>query len=140
MYEFLSFDESLERKRIRGRVLSTLEFTKIRDSVSAKARTSYGRELCNDMTPVCDVDYVTRELSCSGQAMEHILRFGMLPLGGMRDLRESLTYAKAGGTLTCGQLLEVASFLRASDEIRKAIAKARSAGSIIYFTSRQILG
>lgn len=129
MYEFISFEESLERKKIRGRVLNTLEFNKIRDSVTAKARTSYGRELCADMVPCCDVDYVTQELSCAKQAMDHILRFGMLPLGGMRDLREALTYAKAGGTLTCGQLLEVASFLKTSEELKKAIAKARTAGS-----------
>ena len=129
MYEFLSFEESLERKKIRGRVLNTLEFNKIRDSVTAKARTSYGRELCEDMAPCCDLDYVSKELSCVKQAMDHIMRFGMLPLGGMRDLRQSLVYAKADGTLTCGQLLEVASFLRASDEIRKSISKARSAGS-----------
>ena len=129
MYEFLSFEESLERKKIRGRVLKTLEFNKIRDSVTAKARTSYGRELCEDMAPCCDIDYVSKELSCVRQAMDHIMRFGMLPLGGMRDLRQALIYAKADGTLTCGQLLEVASFLRASDEIRKSISKARSAGS-----------
>ena len=125
----MSFEESLERKKIRGRVLKTLEFNKIRDNVTARARTSYGRELCIDMAPCCDMDYVTSELSCARQAMDHIMRFGMLPLGGMRDLKESLVYAKADGTLTCGQLLEVASFLRASDEVKKAITKARSAGA-----------
>ena len=129
MYEYISFEESLERKKIRGRVLKTLEFNKIRDNVTAKARTSYGRELCMDMAPCCDMDYVKSELSCARQAMDHIMRFGMLPLGGMRDLKESLVYAKADGTLTCGQLLEVASFLRASEEVKKAITKARSAGS-----------
>ncbi len=129
MYEYISFEESLERKKIRGRVLKTLEFNKIRDNVTAKARTSYGRELCMDMAPCCDMDYVKSELSCARQAMDHIMRFGMLPLGGMRDLKESLVYAKADGTLTCGQLLEVASFLRASEELKKAITKARSAGS-----------
>ncbi|MBR3462291.1 MAG: endonuclease MutS2 [Clostridiales bacterium] len=129
MYEYMSFEESLERKKIRGRVLKTLEFNKIRDNVTARARTSYGRELCMDMAPCCDMDYVKSELSCARQAMDHIMRFGMLPLGGMRDLKESLVYAKADGTLTCGQLLEVASFLRASDEVKKAITKARSAGA-----------
>ena len=129
MYEFMSFEESLERKKIRGRVLNTLEFNKIRESVKSKARTSYGRELCEGMVPCCDVDYVTKGLSLSRQAMDHIIRFGMLPLSGMRDLREALIYAKADGTLTCGQLLEVASFLRTSGEIKKAIDKARSAGS-----------
>lgn len=129
MYEFLSFEDSLERKKIRGRVLKTLEFNKIRDTVTAKARTTYGRELCNDMAPCCDLEYVTNELSRSRQAMDHIMRFGMLPLGGMRDLKEALVYAKADGTLTCGQLLEVASFLRTSVEIKNSITKARSAGS-----------
>ena len=129
MYEFLSFEDSLERKKIRGRVLNTLEFNKIRDTVTSKARTSYGRDLCKDMAPCCDPEYVAQELSCTRQAMDHIMRFGMLPLSGMRDLRESLIYAKADGTLTCGQLLEVASFLRASEEIKKAVSKARSAGS-----------
>ena len=129
MYEFMTFEESLERKKIRGRVLKTLEFNKIRDSVSAKARTARGRELIEDMVPVCDADYAASELSASSQAMDHILRFGMLPLGGMRDLREAVVYAKAGGTLTCGQLLEVASFLRSSEELKKTIAKARSAGA-----------
>ena len=129
MYEYMSFEDSLERKKIRGRVLNTLEFNKIRETVVSKARTTYGRELCESMAPCCDPDYVTKELSCTRQAMDHIMRFGMLPLSGMRDLRESLVYAKADGTLTCGQLLEVASFLRASGEILKDISKARSAGS-----------
>lgn len=129
MYEFMSFEDSLERKKIRGRVLNTLEFNKIREAVTARARTPYGRELCADMAPCCDFDYVTAELSCARQAMDHILRFGILPLGGMRDLRESLTYAKADGTLTCGQLLDAASFLRTSGAVRSALNKARSAGS-----------
>lgn len=129
MYEFLSFEDSLERKKIRGRVLMTLEFNKIRDAVTSKARTSYGRELCENMAPCCDAEYVTSELSHSRQAMDHIIRFGMLPLGGMRDLKEALIYAKADGTLTCGQLLDVANFLKASEEIKSSIRKARSAGS-----------
>ena len=49
MYEYMSFEDSLERKKIRGRVLNTLEFNKIREAVTAKARTQYGRELCADM-------------------------------------------------------------------------------------------
>ena len=64
MYEFLSFEESLERKKIRGRVLNTLEFNKIRETVTTKARTSYGKELLSEMAPCCDIDYVTKELSC----------------------------------------------------------------------------
>ena len=79
MYEYMSFEDSLERKKIRGRVLNTLEFNKIRETVTSKARTAYGRELVENMAPCCDIDYVTQELSITRQAMDHIMRFGMHP-------------------------------------------------------------
>lgn len=129
MYEYLTTDEELERRKIRGRVLQTLEFNKIRDKVTSKARTAYGKKLCEDMVPCTDYAYVEENLSWTSEAMTHIMRFGCLPLGGFRDLSEAMAYAEAGGTLTCGQLLSVASFLRSADEIRSALSKARSAGS-----------
>lgn len=129
MYEYLTTDEELERRMIRGRVLETLEFNKIRDKVSSKARTAYGKKICADMAPCTDYGYVEENLAWTGEAMTHIMRFGCLPLGGFRDLTEALSYAEAGGTLSCAQLLSVASFLRSADAVRDALSKARSAGS-----------
>lgn len=129
MYEYLTTDEELERRKIRGRVLSTLEFNKIRDKVTAKARTAYGKKICEDMAPCTDYAYVEENLAWTSEAMTHIVRFGCLPLGGFRDLTESISYAEAGGTLSCSQLLAAASFLRSADGIRDALSKARSAGS-----------
>ena len=54
MYEYLTTDEDLERRMIRGRVLSVLEFNKIRDKVTSKARTAYGKKICAEMTPCTD--------------------------------------------------------------------------------------
>lgn len=129
MYEYLTTDEELERRMIRGRVLATLEFNKIRDKVTSKARTAYGKKLCEEMTPCTDYGYVEENLAWTGEAMAHIMRFGCLPLGGFRDLTEAISYAEAGGTLSCAQLLSVASFLRSAGSIRDALSKARSAGS-----------
>ena len=129
MYEYLTTDEDLERRMIRGRVLSVLEFNKIRDKVTSKARTAYGKKICSEMTPCTDFNYVEENLSWTSEAMTHITRFGCLPLGGFRDLTESLSYAEAGGTLSCAQLLSAASFLRSSEEVKSALSKARSAGS-----------
>ncbi|MBE7070475.1 MAG: hypothetical protein E7386_08240, partial [Ruminococcaceae bacterium] len=129
MYEYLTTDEDLERRMIRGRVLAVLEFNKIRDKVVSKARTAYGKKLCADMAPCTDYHYVEENLAWTSEAMTHIIRFGNLPLGGFRDLTEAMSYAEAGGTLSCGQLLSVASFLRSSEEIKNALSKARSAGS-----------
>ena len=129
MYEYLTKDEDLERRMIRGRVLTILEFNKIRDKVSSKARTAYGKKLCEEMTPCTDFHFVEENLAWTGEAMTHIMRFGCLPLGGFRDLTESIAYAEAGGTLSCAQLLSAASFLRSADAVRDALSKARSAGS-----------
>ena len=63
MYEYLTTDEELERRKIRGRVLSTLEFNKIRDKVISKARTAYGKKLCEDMVPCTDYAYVEENLA-----------------------------------------------------------------------------
>lgn len=129
MYEYLTTDEDLERRMIRGRVLSILEFNKIRDKVSSKARTVYGKQICENMAPCTDFRYVEENLTWTGEAMTHIVRFGCLPLGGFRDLTEAMSYAEAGGTLTCAQLLSVASFLRSAEDVRSCLNKARSAGS-----------
>ena len=129
MYEYLTKDEDLERRMIRGRVLTILEFNKIRDKVSSKARTAYGKKLCEEMTPCTDYHFVEENLAWTGEAMTHIMRFGCLPLGGFRDLTESIAYAEAGGTLSCAQLLSAASFLRSAGAVRDALSKARSAGS-----------
>ena len=129
MYEYLTKDEDLERRMIRGRVLTILEFNKIRDKVSSKARTAYGKKLCEEMTPCTDFHFVEENLAWTGEAMTHIMRFGCLPLGGFRDLTESIAYAEAGGTLSCAQLLSAASFLRSAGAVRDALSKARSAGS-----------
>ena len=50
-------------------------------------------------------------------------------MGGVRDLDEHISYAKAGGTLTCRALLDVASFLRTVKGLKKAASMARSAGA-----------
>ena len=83
MYEYMTFDEQLDKRKIRGRVLETLEFTKIRDKVIAEARTAYGKKLCEEMTPCCDENYVRDGLEWTREGMEHIMRFGALPLGGV---------------------------------------------------------
>ena len=129
MYEYMTFDEQLDKRKIRGRVLETLEFTKIRDKVIAEARTAYGKKLCEEMTPCCDENYVRDGLEWTREGMEHIMRFGALPLGGVRYIDDALVYAQAGGTLTCGQLLDFAAVLRSVRDIKAAASKARSAGS-----------
>ena len=86
MYEYLTTDEDLERRMIRGRVLSVLEFNKIRDKVTSKARTAYGKKICSEMTAGKPADWgsaweeVTRAIRKYGYSEQEKALDSMSPL------------------------------------------------------------
>lgn len=117
MYRYTTFEEEENRKKIRGRVLSVLEFDKIRTRLFEHAHTCYGRELVNDLVPTTDYDVVKETLNDTAEAYSYINKYGPLPLSGFFDVKAVLLFAKAGGVLSMRQLLDVASFLRAVDRL-----------------------
>ena len=54
MYKYTTFEEEAERKKIRGRVLTVLEFDKIKEKLLELTRTSYGRSLTSSAFPTTD--------------------------------------------------------------------------------------
>lgn len=126
MYKRTTFEEESARKRIKGRVLVTLEFDKIRQRLEECSRTVYGRELCVEITPTSDYDEVNEELTETNETFTYISKYGFLPLGGFPDLRPALKYAHAGGTLSMRQLLDTASFLRSVERLKAVMPDAAS--------------
>ena len=84
MYQRSTFEEVSARKKIRGRVLKTLEFDKIIGQLEDKAHTVYGRELCSDLCPTVDYDEVKTTLDETGEVFAYINKYGYLPLSGSR--------------------------------------------------------
>lgn len=126
MYEYLTFEEELNRKRIKGRVLKVLEFDKITIKLSSFARTSYGRAHVENLVPISDYKEVSESLNDTYDAYRFISKCGSIPIGGFPDIINILSYVKAGGTLSMGELLDVSSFLYHIVELKKVISSDTS--------------
>ena len=123
MYKYTTFEEEAERKKIRGRVISVLEFDKVKEQLLPLTRTSYGRSLASGLFPTTDRDAVKESLEDTYEAFVYINRYGSLPIGSFPPVEESLKYIKAGGTLDMRALLDIAVFLRSVSEIKKVVSE-----------------
>ena len=123
MYKYTTFEEEAERKKIKGRVLSVLEFDKVKQKLIAFTRTSYGRSLASDAFPTTDAAVVKESLEDTFEVYTYINKYGSLPIGSFPDVDESLKYIKAGGTLDMRQLLDIAVFLRSTAELKKIVSE-----------------
>ncbi|MDD5944279.1 MAG: endonuclease MutS2 [Clostridia bacterium] len=93
------------------KALKTLEYTKIRDMLTAKALSPMGKEMCAELEPICDIAEITRKQKETTEAVNMALKKGRLPLGGIKDIRRQLERALAGGTLAIDELMAVGEFL-----------------------------
>lgn len=93
------------------KALKTLEYTKIRDRLSALALSPMGKEKCDELVPMHDIDAIKREQKETTEAVNMSLKKGRLPLGGIKDIRTQLGRAEAGGVLGIEELMAVGDFL-----------------------------
>lgn len=126
MYRYTTFEEEERRKQIRGRVLSVLEFDKIRESLVEYAGTTYGRKIAANLVPTTDHTRVREALDDTEEAFTYINKYGPLPLTGFGDISSVISYSRAGGVLSMRQLLDVASFLRSVKRLTLIISNEHS--------------
>lgn len=137
--EYMTFEEKRAKSLIKGRVLETLEFPKIRDELVSMSRTPYGMEICMDLCPSNDEEYVRTRLEETRDAAAYIAEFDMPPLSCGTDIRSRLSYAAAGGTLSMAELLDVASFFECIKAVREKgnnAADSGITGDAVNFISR----
>ncbi|MBO4637482.1 MAG: endonuclease MutS2 [Clostridiales bacterium] len=122
MYKYTTFEQEAARKQIKGRVLSVLEYDKVIEKLLGCARTSYGRSLITELYPTTDPSVVRQSLQDTNEAFTYINKYGNLPIGTFPDLSQSLSYVKAGGTLTMRALLDISVFLRSIETLKKTVS------------------
>ena len=114
-----------------ARELRVLEFTKIREMLSAFCVTPMGAELCQSLTPYRDFSEVSRALEETEEATILLAYLGGSPLQWFGDVREQLSLAGKGAALSTKALLDVAGCLRAARaEVERAYQ--RLAGAMIW--------
>lgn len=106
-----------------------LEYDKIINMLSENAQSSMGKRMCLELKPSTSINEVRERLDETREAYEIVLKWGSLPLEGIKDIGEILRKAKVGFTLTPGELLSVCDILRCSRRL-KSFMKDGSKGEL----------
>ncbi len=105
-----------------GKSLEKLEYDLIIELLAKRACTSIGRRLCHELLPAESLSLSLEGQEETEDAFRRLVKWGDLPFGGIDDIRPIVRQASAGATLDCGELMKIASFLRAVDRMLDAVA------------------
>lgn len=107
------------------KTLRVLEFTKIREQLSALALTPLGAEKCRALVPYDDFTLVQEAQEETEEALVILTYAGGNPLHYFSDVRPFLTRADKGAALSPKALLEIGGLLRACQGAKKALITER---------------
>ncbi len=89
------------------KALKVLEYNKIIEMLKAQASSQMAKERLGKLLPETEIHQIREGLKETSEAVSVIIKKGALPLGELYDITGSLHFARKGGTLTMGQLLQV---------------------------------
>lgn len=107
-------------------VLHTLEFHKIRAMLAAATGSTLGREIAESLAPVSAAAEVDWRLDETQEAFDLLAAAAIVPLGGIRDIREMLQRAERGAILEPTDFVAVGSTLYAARRMKQFFADLAS--------------
>ena len=114
------------------RVLKTLEYDKILAMLKERASCCISRELVDTMEPSGDFDTVERELKLTAEAETLFYKTGRSPVDDFPDMRHCLERMHAALFLSTGELLGIASCLKAARIAKDILAREVGEESYLY--------
>lgn len=114
------------------RVLKTLEYDKILAMLKERASCCVSRELVDTMEPSGDFDTVERELKLTAEAETLFYKTGRSPVDDFPYMRHCLERMHAALFLSTGELLGIASCLKAARIAKDILAKEVGEESYLY--------
>lgn len=96
--------------------LKKLEYNKILEILETFAKTYIGKEKCKSLVPSNNVNYLLEQ---TYQALSLIYKSGSLPLASIPNINISIKNLESNFSLTPSDLLEVASILKTSRELKE---------------------
>lgn len=117
---------------MKKRVLKTLEYDKILAMLKERASCCISRELVDTMEPSGDFDTVERELKLTAEAETLFYKTGRSPVDDFPDMRHCLERMHAALFLSTGELLGIASCLKAARIAKDILAKEVGEESYLY--------
>ncbi len=106
---------------MNDKVLKTLEFDKITESLARLAASEPGKKKCLALIPSSDPREIAKSQDETADAAERVRMKGSLSFSGLRDVTDSVKRLEIGGDLTARELLAIS-------ELLTCAARARSYG------------
>ena len=98
--------------------LNKLEYNKILEKLETYAKTYIGKEKCINLKPSKNVSYLLDQTS---QAVNLIFKNGSLPLASIPNVNIAIKNLESNFSLTAKDLLDLASILKTSRELKEYI-------------------
>ena len=106
------------------KVLRTLEYNKIIDSLIDKAGSEPGKALCRSLVPMTDLEAISLAQIQTADALTMLFRKGSTSFGGNKNVSMALRSLEIGSTLSACELLKIAGLL---DNVNRIKAYGRKA-------------
>ncbi|MEH6995272.1 endonuclease MutS2 [Neobacillus drentensis] len=106
---------------MQERTLKVLEFTKVRDQLIEHAASSLGIGKVKRLVPSTDFEEVVKLQAETDEASTVLRIKGNVPLSGIHDIRAHIKRSVIGGVLSSHELIQVASTIRASRQMKRFI-------------------
>ncbi|NSW92347.1 MAG: endonuclease MutS2 [Firmicutes bacterium] len=109
------------------KTLKVLEYDKIIKKLVNFTTSQLGKEKAEELLPVKDIETVKDMLKETDDGVNYIIRRGTPPLGGIRDIRDSLRRVEMGAILNPGELLKIGDVLRLCRQLKNHASGDRKA-------------
>ena len=100
---------------MREKTLHVLEYDKIIEMLKTRASSEMTKKVISELEPVCDARLIKEKQKETTEAVKLISAKGPLPVGGFYDIEGLAGFARKGGVLTMGQLLQILYNMKAAE-------------------------
>ncbi|UTR15549.1 endonuclease MutS2 [Salipaludibacillus sp. LMS25] len=104
-----------------NKVSRILEYDKMKKQLIEFASSSLGKQRVKELLPSFEFESIKEAQTRTQEGAKVIRLKGQVPLGGLRDIRESLKRAKIGGLLSEHELLDISSTIYSSRRFKNFV-------------------
>lgn len=115
---------------MRNRNFRILEYDKIIEALASHASCELSRRKCLRLHPTDKLYEIQQRQEETAAALARLYRFGNLSFAGIKDIRPLLHMAKIGGTLSSGELLDIARLLEVTQSALNYTEEAQQSDSL----------
>ena len=103
---------------MNDKVLRVLEYQKIIEQLVEQATSTPGKALCQNLTPMTDLDEITLAQKQTKDALSRLFKSGNISFSGNKEVHGFLKSLEIGSILSAGELLKIAQLLECCGRVK----------------------